>query len=99
MRDYPIRGGVKNVLAHPPAELRVAAPLPLAAIVRIDHAPDAAPTLEPLTPQRAITRLWDATLRQDDDGLAAAVSIAARANLLELFTGSVQAAVQLVEHI
>ena len=97
--EYPLRGRATNVVAHPPSELRVAGPLPLAAIARIGHAPDAAPTLEQLTPQRAITRLWDATLRQDDDGLAAAVSIAGRANPLELLTGSIEDAVQLAEHI
>jgi hypothetical protein len=98
-RAYPIRGGAARVVAHPPAEVRVAGPLPLAAIVRIGHAPEVAPTLEPLAPQRAITRLWDATLRQDDDGLATAIAISARATLRELTTPTVEAAARLAEHI
>jgi serine kinase of HPr protein (carbohydrate metabolism regulator) len=97
--DYPIRGTAKNVLAHPPIEQRVIDPLPLAAIVRIDHAADALDRCEPLSAQRAITRLWDATLRTDDDGLAAAVSVAARARLLELTTSSVGAAIEFSSRI
>lgn len=99
MRDYPLRGSATNVLAHPPAELRVADALPLAAIARIDHAPDAVPALTALAPQRAITRLWDATLRQDDDGLASAVAIAARVRTLDLWSSSVEAAALLSNHI
>jgi hypothetical protein len=98
-RDYPIRGTAKNVLAHPPADQRASEPLPLAAIVRIDHAPDALDRCEPLAAQRAITRLWDATLRTDDDGLAAAVAISTRARILELTTSSVQAAIELSTYI
>lgn len=96
---YPIRGGASTVVAHPPAASRVMGPLPLAAIVRIRHAADVAPALDRLPPQHVITRLWDATLRTNDDGLAAAVEIAARAPLFELCTSSVAASVGLVEHI
>jgi hypothetical protein len=97
VRDYPIRGGAPSVLAHPPREARLEGPLPLAAIVRIDHAPTAAPSLVALAPQLAIPRLWDATLRKDDDGLAAATAIAGRAHLLDLWSSSVDSAVALVE--
>jgi hypothetical protein len=98
-RDYPIRGSARNILAHPPTEQRVTASLPVAAIVRIDHAVDAVDGCEPLTGQRAITRLWDATLRKDDDGLAAAIAIAAAGRVLNLSSQSVASAVDLAGRI
>lgn len=93
--DYPIRGTRQNVLAHPPSDRRVVEPLPLAAIVRIDHAAGALDRCEPLAGNRAITRLWDATLRKDDDGLATAVALTTHARLLELTTSSVASAIRL----
>jgi hypothetical protein len=96
-RPYPIRGGASTIVAHPPPGARTSGPLPVGAIVRISHAPGAAATLDPLPPTHAIHRLWDATLRTNDDGLAAAVDIAARARLFELCTSSVAASVELVE--
>ncbi len=98
-RDYPIRGGAKNILAHPPIDQRVLEPLPLAAIARIGHAPDAVARCESLAAQRAITRLWDATLRKDDDALAAAVALSARARIVELMSSSVEAAIDLAVRI
>ena len=98
-RDYPIRGGAKNILAHPPVDQRVLAPVPLAAIVRIDHAPDAVDRCESLAAQRAITRLWDATLRKDDDALAAAVALSGRARMVDLTSSSVEAAIDLAVRI
>jgi hypothetical protein len=94
-RSYPIRGGANNVLAHPPSELRVLGPLPLSAIIAIGHAPNTPASCEPLAPQHAIARLWQATLRTDDDGLAAAVRIASQARLLYLRSSSVEAALEL----
>jgi hypothetical protein len=98
-RAYPMRGRTESIVAHPPDSARVSGPLPLAAIIRIRHAVDMAPTLEPLSPQHALTRLWDATLRANDDGLAAAVEIAVRTSLFELCTSSVSASVELAERI
>jgi serine kinase of HPr protein (carbohydrate metabolism regulator) len=98
-REYPIRGEAKSILAHPPDEQRVCEPLPLAAIVAIAHASDAADRCEPLAAQAAITRLWDATLRKDDDGLATAVALSTRARLLALTTSSVDAAIALATSI
>jgi serine kinase of HPr protein (carbohydrate metabolism regulator) len=99
MRDYPIRGTAKKIVAHPPIAQRATEQLPLAAIVRIDHATDAIDRCESLVATRAITRLWDATLRKDDDGLAIAVAISMQARMLELTTSSVSAAIELSTHI
>ena len=97
---YPIRGGsTRKVLAHPPSAQRVNAPLPLAAIARIDHGPDATNDLVVLPPQAAITRLWDAALRKDDDGLAAAVAIAGGSRVLDLRSRSIDSAIALAERI
>jgi hypothetical protein len=98
-RNYPIRGGTKNVLAHPPIDQRVCEPLPVAAIVAIGHAGDAIASCKELAAQRAITQLWPATLRTDDDGLAAAVAIASRATMLELTSSSVAEAIELASRI
>jgi hypothetical protein len=98
-RNYPIRGSVGNLLAHPPIGQRVIEPLPLAAIVAIGHAPDAIASCEPLAVKRAITQLWPATLRSDDDGLAAAVTISGRSRMLALTTSSADQAIDLASRI
>jgi hypothetical protein len=95
--DYPLRGSsVRGVVAQPIAAHRIAGPLPLGALIRIDHAPEAVARLTPLAPVQAIARLWPCSLRQDDPGLAAATAIAGTIEPLELVSASVDAAVDLV---
>ncbi len=97
--DYPLRGShVRGVVAQPIAAHRIAGPLPLGALLRIDHAPDAAARLAPMPPARAIARLWPCTLRQDDPGLAAATAIVGTVQPLELMSGSIADAVTALDH-
>jgi hypothetical protein len=95
---YPLRGSsVRGVVAQPIAAHRIAGPLPLAALIRIDHAPDARTRLVRLPPAHAIARLWPCTLRQDDAGLAAATAIVGTVPL-ELVSSSVYEAVTMLDH-
>jgi serine kinase of HPr protein (carbohydrate metabolism regulator) len=93
--DYPVRGTAQNVLAHPPIEQRVSEPLRLAAIVAIGHAKDSETRVTPMSAHAALRRLWLATLRKDEAGLAAAVSILCATNVLELSSSSSESALAL----
>lgn len=100
--DYVMRnasGRVHGVLAHPPSESWQPAALPLHALVRIEHGVDreASVTLAPAPV--ALRRLWDCTLRCDDDGVSAAAAILGGHRAFELSSSSVDEAVQLAEQI
>jgi hypothetical protein len=96
---YPLRGAsakVLGVIAQPPPAIRITTPLPLAALIHIAHGPDLAAALEPLAPRRALEQLWPCSLRQDDDGLAAATAIVSVCRALALTSSSVEQAANLV---
>lgn len=100
--EYPLRraDGVEHrAIAQPPRDVRAYGPLPLAAIARIDHAPDRPAQLARLPAHASLPRLWDATLRQDDDGLAAAVAICAARPAWSLESSSVEAAADLADQL
>jgi hypothetical protein len=77
--DYPLRPSSRNsdeqVLVVPPASAIAHGALPIHAIVRLTHGSDRRGGLERLAAHEAITKFWDSTLRQDDDGLAAATAV------------------------
>ena len=93
------RGALTARIAQPPAALRMTAPLPLRALARIGHASGIPPSLEVMPPAVALERLWACTLRQDDDGLAAATSLVGRHTAYALRSSSVAEAVMLVDRL
>ena len=98
-RAYPMRGrdDPSTVVVQPPAAARVPSPLPLRAIARIGHAASFSPELERLAPARGLSRVWECTLRGDDDGLAVATALAAAYPAFEVRSASVDQAAKLVE--
>jgi hypothetical protein len=100
--DYPMRGPdgpIDAIIAHPPTAGRITSALPLGALVRIDHAADQPAGLEVMRPRAALQQLWTCTLRQDDEGLAAALEILRVAQPFALMSRSVDDAVQLIEQL
>jgi energy-coupling factor transporter ATP-binding protein EcfA2 len=96
---YPLRDAPTSalgVIAQPIAAHRVTSPLLLGTLVRIDHGPDRAARFETMSPARAMEQLWPCTLRQDDDGLAAAATILAAAPTRELVSSTIDEAVELI---
>jgi hypothetical protein len=100
-RPYPLRGhrGEAGLLVQPPIATRTTTPQPLEALVRIGHGADCNPSIELLPPHRALPRLWECTLRRDDDGLAAATALLASYRALDLVASSVAQSVSLIEQL
>jgi hypothetical protein len=99
--SYPIRdrNGVRrdNVLVVPPAHAFELGPLPLHCIVRIGHGSDWPVYLRPSPHPRALQRLWDRALRQDDSGLEAATDLLRGRTSYELSSTTEQQALELLE--
>jgi hypothetical protein len=72
--EYPIRQASGEVvvtrLFHPPERAIWRGPARAAAVVSIEHAPDAAAALQPLSGGEALARLWPAVFRPDSTALA-----------------------------
>ena len=71
--DYVIRRGAERVrkrLLHPPEERIWRGAARAAAVVQIDHAPDAAPSLEPMSGGDALAALWPLAFRADEAAMA-----------------------------
>ena len=76
--EYCIRhddGTLRHHIVQPPTSARITERHPLHALVRIAHGADLANALEIIPPHVAFMRLWECTLRQDDDGVAAATHV------------------------
>lgn len=76
---YPMRDRNNEIRQHilvvPPGDSFQLGERPLRAIVRIGHGPDWNVHLEPSPAHIALPRLWDRSLRRDDDGLAVATAL------------------------
>jgi hypothetical protein len=93
------RGPIEATISQPPASVRVTSALPLRALARIGHGRDVSPSLEVMPPHLALRRLWECTLRQDDDGLSCATAILAGRAAHALTSSSVDEAVDLAERL
>jgi hypothetical protein len=78
---------------RPPPERVVSGPLPLAALVRIRHAPKAEPGARRLSAAEALLGLWPLTLAPSSDALARAVAALRLTPAFELTTRDVAGAV------
>jgi hypothetical protein len=98
---YPLRGHRGNAgwLVEPAVAVRTTSPLPLHVLARIEHGSDRAPALELLPPSRALPRLWECTLRRDDDGLVIATTMLGSIRSFDLASSAVEQAVALVERV
>jgi hypothetical protein len=96
--EYPLRGAPaeRGVIAQPVPDHRVTGPLPLGALVRIDHAPGVSARGRHRLEARAISQLWPCTLRQDDAGLALATELVVACQPSELWSATVDDAVHLL---
>ncbi|HLU65435.1 MAG TPA: hypothetical protein VKZ63_04140 [Kofleriaceae bacterium] len=77
--DYPIRQAdrlVHKKLLHPPPSQVWHGPAGGAALVHIDHAPDAGDSLEPLSVGEALSLVWQVAFRQDRAAVEAAAALA-----------------------
>jgi len=100
--DYVMRsssGRVHGLLAHPPSESWQPASLPVHALARIEHGIDREPVATVVPAHVALRRLWECTLRCDDDGVSAAPAILGAHRAFELASSSVDEAVRLAEQI
>lgn len=78
LEPYPLRGLARAPwLAHPPPRAIWRGSAHAAALIAIDHGPDAPGTLEPLTGGAALAALWPAVLRPDATALASAAEVLA----------------------
>jgi hypothetical protein len=98
---YPIRGRDdvrrENVLVIPSQQTFELGPLPLHTIVRIGHGADWPVYLRPSPHPRALQRLWDRALRQDDAGLEAATEVLRAYGSYELSSTTEREALDLLE--
>ncbi len=93
------QGAIDVLVAQPPSRMRATRTLPLHALARIGHGHDMAASVEVMAPHVALASLWECTLRQDDDGLAAATAILASQRACKIGSASVGEAVALVESL
>lgn len=74
-RLRPAHTIAEPLLVVPPVTALTHDPLPVRALIWLTHGPDRRGGLQLLSARDAMARFWDATLRQDDAGLAVAVSV------------------------
>lgn len=87
LEPYPLRGVARALwLAHPPERAIWRAPARAAAVIAIDHGPDAPGTLEPLTAGAALAALWPAVLRPDATAIDGAAAVLAHVPAYRLST-------------
>jgi len=76
---YPMREAtgleIREQLVVPDSASLQRSPLPVRALVRLTHGADRPSQLERIAASQALPRLWDTTLRADDDGLRVATSV------------------------
>jgi hypothetical protein len=87
IEPYPLRGVPRSPwLAHPPARVIWRGAARAAAVIAIDHRPDAPGTLEPLTGGVALAALWPSVLRSDPTAIDGAAAVLAHVPTYRLST-------------
>jgi hypothetical protein len=87
LEPYPLRGLAHAPwLAHPPPRSIWRGSARAAAVVALEHRPDAPGTLEPLTGGAALAALWPAVLRPDATALAGVAEVLAHVPAYRLST-------------
>ena len=87
LEPYPLRGLTRSPwLAHPPPRAIWRGPARAAAVIAIDHGPDAPGTLEPLSGGAALAALWPTVLRPDATAIDDAAEVLAHVPTYRLST-------------
>jgi hypothetical protein len=87
LEPYPLRGLAQAPwLAHPPERAIWRGAARAAAVIAIEHGPDATGTLEPLTAGAALAALWPAVLRPSAAAIDSAAAVLAHVPAYRLST-------------